>query len=197
MKKYRRSRARTAAYLWACLALILGTESHLRTANADDPRLRIENFGRINPNYFRGGQPTAKEFLELKRMGIKTVIDLRGGGKSKEPQWVHAAGMQYFKIPLSTRRPATAEQTQHFLKLVNDPANWPVFVHCAGGRHRTGAMTAVYRITTDSWTADQAYKEMLKFDFYTIGGHGPLKDYVYSFYEKFRDALGIGKIDNR
>jgi protein tyrosine/serine phosphatase len=95
------------------------------------------------------------------------------------------AGLQYFNIPLSSRRPANTEQTDYFLKLVNDPANWPVFVHCAGGRHRTGAMTAIYRITHDSWTADQAFEEMKMYDYYSIGGHGPLRDYVYEYYKKY------------
>jgi protein tyrosine/serine phosphatase len=96
--------------------------------------------------------------------------------------------MQYFNIPLSSTRPATAGQTEDFLKLVNDPQNWPVFVHCAGGRHRTGEMTAIYRITRDSWTADKAYQEMKQYDYYSIGGHGPLKDYVFEYYGKYLAA---------
>jgi tyrosine-protein phosphatase SIW14 len=146
---------------------------------------KIANSGEINPNYYRGSQPKASEFAELKRAGIRTVIDLQSDGEPREPAWVNDAGMQYFRIPLSSRRPANAEQTEYFLRLVNDPANWPVFVHCAGGRHRTGEMTAIYRIAHDSWTADQAAEEMKKYDYYSIGGHGPLKDYVFEFYRKY------------
>jgi tyrosine-protein phosphatase SIW14 len=146
---------------------------------------KISNFGETNANYYRGGQPKAAEFAELKRAGVKTVIDLQLNGEAKEPTWVRDAGLRYFNIPLSSRQPASAEQTDYFLKLVNDPANWPVFVHCAGGRHRTGEMTAVYRIAHDSWTADQAWAEMKKYHYYSIGGHGPLRDYVYEFYRKY------------
>ena len=37
------------------------------------------------------------------------------------------------------------------LQIVNDPAQQPVFVHCVGGKHRTGVMTAAYcfRITVE------------------------------------------------
>ena len=59
----------------------------------------------------------------------------------------------------------TAEQLSLFLKVVNDPANHPVYVHCAGGRHRTGVMTAVYRMHHDKWTAEQAFKEMKQYKF--------------------------------
>jgi hypothetical protein len=44
--------------------------------------------------------------------------------------------------------------------------------------HRTGSIIAIYRRTHDGWTIDQAYKEMLAFDFYTSGGHEGFETYV-------------------
>jgi tyrosine-protein phosphatase SIW14 len=79
---------------------------------------------------------------------------------------------------------------------VNDPSNLPVYVHCQGGRHRTGAMTAVYRLTHDNWTADQAYGEMKKFGFETFIGHPQLKTFVYDYYQKMT-AAKAGKADGR
>jgi hypothetical protein len=64
------------------------------------PGISIKNFGKVNANYYRGSQPTEEEVAQLKRLGIKTVIDLR---KDKVPQaadWVKQAGLQYFNIPL-------------------------------------------------------------------------------------------------
>ena len=87
-----------------------------------------------------------------------------------------------------TDRPATGEQTAYFLNVVNDPVNWPVYVHCKGGRHRTGHMTAIYRITHDGWTADQAYEEMKKYDFNDsiFGGPSGQKKFVFEFYERHK-----------
>jgi protein tyrosine/serine phosphatase len=65
---------------------------------------------------------------------------------------------------------------------VNDPANQPVYVHCQGGRHRTGVMTAVYRLTHDGWNADRAFSEMKEYEFAKGLGHGALKQFVYDFY---------------
>jgi protein tyrosine phosphatase (PTP) superfamily phosphohydrolase (DUF442 family) len=113
------------------------------------------------------------------------VIDLQEEGEREEPTWVRDAGMRYFNIPLSSRRPATPAQTEYFLKPVNDAQNWPVYVHCAGGRHRTGEMTAIYRISHDAWTAEQAYNEMKRYGYYSLGGQGSLKDYVYEYYRKY------------
>jgi protein tyrosine/serine phosphatase len=150
------------------------------------PGINISNFGQINKNYYRGGQPNAADCAALKNMGVKTVIDLQKDGKDEEASWVRNAGMKFFKIPMSSTRPATPEQAEYFLKIVNNPNNWPVFVHCAGGRHRTGGMTAIYRIANDSWTADQAFKEMKKYHYYAFPNHGSWKKYVYGYYQDFQ-----------
>ena len=146
----------------------------------------IENFGKVNDNYYRGSQPIADEFSELKKLGIKTIIDLRGDRLRDSGNLARAAGLQYINIPLSTKRAATNDQTEYFLRLVNDQANWPVFVHCKGGRHRTGEMTAIYRITQEGWTAGQAYDEMKKYDFEDSFFYPrSLKKYVFSYYERY------------
>jgi len=176
--------------LAAMLALSGVAASVTQTKTAPD---QIGNFGKVNENYYRGAQPGPQGFARLKQLGVKTVIDLRKDSVSEAPEWVRAAGMQYINIPLKASRPATPEQTAYFLKLVNDPNNWPVYVHCKGGRHRTGALTAVYRITHDGWTADQAYKEMKAYDFEHgfFGGPAAQKKYVYSFYEQ--QGAGAGQ----
>jgi protein tyrosine/serine phosphatase len=145
----------------------------------------VENFGKVNDNYYRGAQPDAEGFARLKELGIKTVIDLRKDSRAEAPEQARAAGLQYFNIPMKPSVAATPEQTSYFLKLVNDESNWPVYVHCKGGRHRTGALTAVYRITHDGWTADEAYEEMKRFDFNDgfFGGPRAQKTFVYSFYK--------------
>jgi len=147
---------------------------------------RINNFGKVNENYYRGSQPNESQVAALKAMGVKTIIDLRRDYLPEERQWATELAMNYFNIPLRSGRRATKEQTEYFLRLVNDPSNAPVYVHCKGGRHRTGAMTAVYRITHDNWTAEQAYEEMKKYDFesgWLGGGPKDQKKFVFEFYE--------------
>jgi tyrosine-protein phosphatase SIW14 len=144
--------------------------------------IQIDNFGRINENYYRGAQPEYSDYADLSALGIKTVIDLTRNGDPNEQRFVEKNGMKFFRIPLTTsERPSEAAVTQ-FLKLVTDPANFPVYVHCQGGRHRTGAMTAVYRMTQDGWTANRAYAEMKKFRFEGFPGHPELKKFVYNYH---------------
>jgi protein tyrosine/serine phosphatase len=125
----------------------------------------IKNFAKVNDNYFRGSQPTQPQLAALKALGVKTIINLRGDYVAEERRWARDLGLNYFNLPIKPDKAATEEQTEQFLRLVNDPANGPVYVHCKGGRHRTGALTAVYRIAHDGWTAQQAFEEMKKYDF--------------------------------
>ena len=156
------------------------------------PPKPIKNFGKVNDNYFRGSQPTQPQMAALKAMGVKTVIDLRRDYVPQEREWASGLGLNYFNLPLLPGRAATKEQTEYFLRLVNDPANAPVYVHCRGGRHRTGAMTAAYRITHDGWTAQQAFDEMLKYDFEDgfLGGPSAQKKFVFDFYERHKQQAG-------
>jgi protein tyrosine phosphatase (PTP) superfamily phosphohydrolase (DUF442 family) len=152
----------------------------------------IKNFGKVNDNYFRGSQPTRSQVAALKAMGVKTIIDLRKDYLPEARQWAGEQGLNYFNLPLLPGRRATKEQTEYFLRLVNDPANAPVYVHCKGGRHRTGAMTAVYRITHDGWTAEQAFEEMKKYDFedgFFGGGPSAQKKFVFDFYEQQKKSV--------
>ena len=144
--------------------------------------IRIGNFGKINNNYFRGAQPKGGDYADLAALGVKTVIDLQRDGPSKEAGYVKAAGMNFFRIGMTTTDRPTDAQVAQFLKIVNDPANQPVFVHCAGGRHRTGTMTALYRMTNDGWTPAQAYSEMKQFRFEGFPDHPVLRNYVYAYH---------------
>jgi protein tyrosine/serine phosphatase len=166
-------------------ALLLAVSASAQTTTIFTPaKIRIKNFGRTNDQYFRGAQPNSNDYADLAALGVKAVIDLTRDGESDEPWLVQRAGMKFYRIPLTTSdRPSEAAVNQ-FLKLVNDPANLPVFVHCQGGRHRTGVMTAVYRMTNDGWTADRAYEEMKQFHFEGFPGHPELKTFVYDYYSK-------------
>ena len=166
------------------LAASAGTQNLTKSdvTRPDVVHVRIANFGKINEHYYRGAQPEDRDYRDLAALGIRTVIDLTSGGRANEGRLVQQAGMKFHRIPLTTsERPSDAAVVQ-FLKLVNDPASQPVYVHCQGGRHRTGVMTAVYRMTQDGWTPDRAYQEMKQYRFEGFPGHPALKKFVYDYY---------------
>jgi protein tyrosine/serine phosphatase len=144
----------------------------------------VKNFGKINDHIYRGGQPDDGEYAELAAMGIKTIIDLREDPERYARRSAEGAGLRYINIRLNAKRPPTEEESDNFLQLVNDEKNWPVFVHCAGGRHRTGVLLAVYRMEVDGWDARRAYSEMKDYKFYSRFGYGDMKEYVFDYYDK-------------
>jgi protein tyrosine/serine phosphatase len=167
------------------VSCVLATSLALSASASPDAagiaRPGIDNFGEVSPTYFRGAQPEGNDYAALAKFGIKTVVDLQADGEVSEQHLVENAGMQFMRIPMTTRTAPTAEQIASFLKLVNDPANQPVYVHCAGGRHRTGVMTAIYRITHDSWTSEKAFKEMKQYKFGADFLHPEFKRFVYAY----------------
>src|SRR4029453_442487 len=175
----------------ASLALILSLAA-LSTAqsplNDRISKIQIENFGRINENYYRGAQPKKNDYADLVALGVKSVIDLQREGVADQPAMVESLGLRFYRIGLSSKSKPSSEDVARFLAIVNDPANQPVFVHCHVGRHRTGVMTAIYRLAHDGWTADRAYAEMKQYKFekgFLQGfSHTELKNYVYDYYSQ-------------
>jgi protein tyrosine/serine phosphatase len=149
----------------------------------------IKNFGQMDDRFYRGAQPKEEDYKQLAALGIKTIIDLREDPTAYEKREAEALGMHYVNLPMSDKDYPPAATIDQFLKLVDDPSTGKFFVHCAGGRHRTGVMGAVYRFNHYNWNFDQVYAEMKKYDFYTRWGHGDMKkfveEYATSFQHKF------------
>jgi len=178
----------------AAIALIL-TASVAGGATAQSLRatqVRIDNFARVNDSYYRGAQPVGDDFADLAALGVKTVINLIGDSDLDplEQSLVRKAGMRYVHIPMSTRVAPTPRQLETFLSLVNDAASQPVYVHCVGGRHRTGVMTAVYRMMHDGFSGSQAFEEMKRFKFGPDFLHPEFKKFVQEF-DARRTAVAI------
>ena len=152
------------------------------SAQAGRSTVGIDNFGRINANYYRGAQPMGQDYADLADLGVKTVINLTShDAEPNEETMVARAGMRYVQIPMTTQKAPTSQQIAQFLSIVNDPASQPVYVHCVGGKHRTGVLTAIYRMTNEGWTADQAFKEMKDYKFGADFLHAEFKRTVYAY----------------
>jgi protein tyrosine/serine phosphatase len=152
--------------------------------------IRIDNFGRVNAAYYRGAQPESRDYAGLAALGVKTIINLTSDDADPaEPALAKQSGMRYVQIAMTVHEPPTQAQLAQFFEIVNDPASQPVYVHCVGGRHRTGVMTAAYRMTSDGWTADRAFKEMKQYKFGADFLHSEFKAFVFGFRPTAKPAL--------
>ena len=127
-------------------------------------RAEISHFYRVDEHISRGRQPKRADFAELAQKGFKTVLDLRGGAihKPREKKAVEAVGMQYISIRLSGIWEPIDEQIAQIVAVMEDPARWPIFMHCRRGDDRLGMAIACYRIAHDHWTNQQAFAEACK-----------------------------------
>ena len=167
------------------LAIMASAQS---AQQADFSNVKIKNFGQMDERFYRGAQPKENDYEALKALGITTVVDLQDEPKEYEKRIVESLGMRYVNIPMVGKKYPTEAAVAAFTKLVDDPNTGKFYVHCAGGRHRTGAMGAVYRFTKYHWNYDQVYAEMKKYDFYTSWGHGDFKTFVQDYAAKMQST---------
>jgi protein tyrosine/serine phosphatase len=165
---------------WVLVAAIVGVVAGLplvqyRYAYAQAKRLREVEPGRV----YRSGQLNADGFRAARdQYGIRTVICLRdddpdpdvnqqflpGGDTVKESDLCRDLGMNFVFIApdlvsrrqVPQRRP---EAIERFLEVMDDPASYPVLIHCNAGLNRTGVLVAVYRMEYQNWSRDQAFRE--------------------------------------
>ncbi len=123
----------------------------------------LPNFFQVTPILYRGAQPTADGMRALEAMGVKTVLSLRAfnDDESLLPQ----TKLAHPRIRFNTWHPED-EDVVRFLRIVTDPKNLPVFVHCQHGSDRTGTMIAIYRVAVQGWDREEAIREMVE------GGYG-------------------------
>lgn len=172
------------ASLFAVLLLSVAAAAQ---SNAAFSNVNIKNFGQMDERFYRGAEPKSLEdFQALKDLGINTIIDLQEKPERTERGMVESLGMRYINIPMVEKKYPRPEWVTAFMKTVDDPETGKFFVHCAGGRHRTGSMGAVYRMEKYGWNYDQVYAEMKQFDFYTRWGHGDFKTFVQNYARDFQ-----------
>ena len=145
---------------------------------------------------YRSGQ------LSLERLqkvvadhNIRSVISLRDGDTAidqAEESWVKATRkMRFFRIPHrdwksdSTGTIPAEANLDTFRDIMDNPANYPVLVHCFAGIHRTGTMCAIYRMDYDGWTNDAAMKEMRAMGYTVLDKHEDVQHYFLRYRAPF------------
>jgi len=104
----------------------------------------------------------------VKKYHIKSIVDLRfpGTGDTKnnpeitkeltaEKEAVEKIlGVNYFNNGCD--QVPKQENVDYFLKIMDNPANYPVLIHCYHGIGRSQLFSAIYRIEYEGWTNENA-----------------------------------------
>ena len=92
----------------------------------------------------------------LRDHGTNTIVTFR---PQHDVDYEKFGFKRVLRIPLSGTQVPTDEQVNQFLAFIQDPANWPVDIHCSAGKDRTGMMAALARYAIDGWPMDKALAE--------------------------------------
>jgi len=156
----------------------------------------LPNGGKINEVLYRGAQPRLEGFEQLKKLGITTIVDLRGEDPAKrewERKEAEALGIRFVNIPVSGWSAPSNEQVAQFLSLFREGHKEKVFVHCRFGDDRTGVFVATYRMALEGWPAEQAVNEMYFFGFNGFW-HPSMKAFIRDFPARLKTAPALAAL---
>ncbi len=125
----------------------------------------LYNFGSVESGrIYRSAQPSPL-FLRwlLARHEIRALVNLRGRTPGFESAFAARHGLRLYTLNLSASRPPTHEDVERFLRILQDPDNYPLAVHCRNGVDRTGYMIGSYRMAVQGWDADRTTREMNRY----------------------------------
>ena len=201
--------ARVACSLVAFLVLSFSSaktfaqDSRTHTSHSSHPAYAktlhvhgISDVGKLNDFLYRGSQPNEQGLLELKKLGVTTIIDLRGekqGLVKSERKRAHALGMRVVNIRASGWSPPNDQQIAEFLSLTQQRPKQVIFAHCWLGDDRTGVFFATYRMVFDHWTPQHAIAEMDHFHFKKFW-HPAMKKYVRNFPAHFAKSPAFAEL---
>ena len=169
----------TAAILLICSATIAVAQESVSLSKLESTELgstrNVHSFG----HNLLCGQPSAEEFAEAKRRGIKIVITLRG---DDEIDWDEAAtvkqlGLEFHQLGFRAPETLTNEILEESLALLAESNMTPVMLHCASA-NRVGAIWLAHRVLNDGVSYENASKEAKIVGLRTAGYEEVIRKYI-------------------
>ncbi len=131
------------------------------TPDADsdiEPLEALGNFHEVAPGLYRSAQPNRDGYKQLKALGVKTLLSLKGAD-AREREEAGAEGLSVENVPMSGFAQPSFEQVDRALAIIADPAKRPLLVHCQLGKDRTGFVIASYRVVVEHVDEAKAVEE--------------------------------------
>jgi protein tyrosine/serine phosphatase len=147
--------------------------------------------------YKSGVIPPDKIADFVKEHNIKSIIDLRFPGTgddvnnpeipvelvAEKEAAAKIDGLNYFNI--GSDQVPKPENLDAFYKVMDNPANYPVLIHCFHGVGRAEMYSALYRIEYENWDRDEAREEtrlLTKFSSFDLGK--PKGDFLHNYVKR-------------
>ena len=160
---------------------------------------------------YRSGQMTAEGFREtIQLYHIKTVVNLQheepdpmlannwlGKGYIRESELCAQLNVSYRLITPDLLPPGNTVMMEppavkEWLAILDKAENYPILLHCKAGLHRTGRLTAIYRMEYHGWSPGEALRE-LRDNGYGYAMASESDDYVIQFIQNYKPRARGGK----
>lgn len=167
-------------------------------------RLRVVQPGKL----YRSGQLTEAGFREaVRELGIRTIINLQDDVPDpkvwhnyldrrtiKESEVCNELGVRYVwlspdLLPMGETERRQPDVIAQFLDLMDQEETYPALIHCKAGLHRTGVLTAVYRMEYQDWSRQAAFLELRAHgfgDWVSTTANPYIEQYIFAYQR--RDA---------
>lgn len=158
---------------------------------------------------YRCGQLTVAGFKDaVEHYKLKSIVNLQDDypdpdvyktfwdrSTISEKKVCEDLGVKYLFISPDLRpRPEVPQKrpraVEDFLKICDDPSNYPMVIHCRAGLHRTGVLAAIYRMEYNHWTVNEAYREMRDHGFGDFACTNA-NDYVIQYVLNYKPGIRI------
>ncbi|MEY2960563.1 MAG: hypothetical protein RLZ60_393 [Pseudomonadota bacterium] len=158
-------------------------------------RVRWTNFDQIAEGVYRSNHPSPERMAEMAEMGIKTVINLRGGANIPtsllSAEAAEKYGMKVITIGMSARSAPNPRQIVEFMDVM-ETAEKPVLIHCKSGADRTGLAAVIYLTEMLGVSVEDASAHLSSKYLHFKWSKTGVLDLFFENYRKAHDATGIG-----
>lgn len=125
------------------------------------------NFGMTVSGVYRSSFPRSEHFEFLKTLNLKSILVLIAEPYPQENlNFCQEQGIELFRVPLSGNKEpfvhVDPETIAHALRIVSEPANWPILIHCNQGKHRTGCVVGCFR-RMQRWSLSLIFEEYRRY----------------------------------
>ncbi|WPK26288.1 hypothetical protein PUMCH_003637 [Australozyma saopauloensis] len=138
-----------------------------QAAQQKQPLTPPENFAPVIDKIYRSSFPQAQNFPFLKKLGLKSVLCLipEEYPQSHE-EFFEQEGIKLFQLGMAGNKEPFVKISLSLIteamKILLDPENRPILIHCNRGKHRTGCLVGTLR-RLQGWSLTIIFDEYRKF----------------------------------
>lgn len=148
-------------------------------------RLVFPNRHRLSSEAWRAAQPLPHQIRDLKRRGVRTVVNLRGATDTStyafEQTACREAGLALVDFAVRSRAAPTRAEVLAARDLFSS-VQYPILLHCKSGADRAGLMSALYLHTRHGVPISQARRQLsLRFGHIRQADTGVLDEFFEAY----------------